>query len=647
MTASTVTSRLNDTALPKQTFIPLPFGAVTIDDGFWTPRIRTNRTQTIPLQYEILTRTGRIEALKLNWQPGMKPIPHIFWDSDVAKWLEAASYSLAQYPDPVLDSHLDEVIALIGASQQPDGYFNSYFLTVGKGKRWTNLRDAHELYCAGHLIEAAVAHYQATGKRSLLDIMCRYADHIGTVLGPRPDQKHGYCGHQEIELALVKLYRATGNDAYLRLSEYFVNERGKQPHYFDIEARLRGEDPADYWAKTYEYNQSIVQARDQTKITGHAVRAMYYFSAMADLAGELGDEGLLRACERLWDDLYTKNVYLTGGIGPSRHNEGLTRDYDLPNETAYAETCAAIGSVFWNHRMLQLNCDSRYADMMERALYNGVISGVALDGKLFFYENPVASRGGHHRKPWFDVACCPPNVARLLASLGGYIYAQSQSDIVVHLYVQGSGTFQIAGQTVTIQQTTNYPWEGTVDLRCVMDAPATFELRLRIPGWCHNARASVQGVPVDITTDHGYLRIERDWHPGDSVHLELDMPVERVYAHPDVQADEGHVALQRGPIVYCLESVDNAVPLNRIGLPDDSPLNVQFVPDLLDGIVMITGQAVVADTADGGHSLYRTQPPLWKTGEIKAIPYCVWDNREPGAMRVWLQSRPGTHPGEK
>ncbi len=643
MAASQHISQLTSTVLPKRSFIPLSFKDVIINDGFWLPRIRTNRTQTIPLQYEILKQTGRIEALKLNWQPGMKPIPHIFWDSDVAKWIEAASYSLAQYPDPALDSQIDAVIALIGASQQPDGYFNSYFLTVGKGKRWTNLRDAHELYCAGHLIEAAVAHYQATGKRSLLDIMCRYADHIGTVFGPRPDQKHGYCGHQEIELALVKLYHATDNEAYLRLSAYFVNERGKQPYYFDSEARQRGEDPADYWAKTYEYNQSIVPAREQTKVTGHAVRAMYYFSAMADLAGELGDEGLLRACERLWDDLYAKNVYLTGGIGSSRHNEGLTRDYDLPNETAYAETCAAIGSVLWNHRLLQLNCDGRYADMMERALYNGVISGVSLDGKLFFYENPLASRGDHHRKPWFDVACCPPNVARLLASLGQYIYAQSQSDIVVHLYVQGSGAFQIAGQTVTLKQATNYPWEGTIDLRCEMDRPATFGLRLRIPGWCHNARVNVQGAPVEMVTEHGYLRIERDWKPGDTVHLELDMPVERVYAHPDVIADEGHVALQRGPIVYCLESVDNAVPLNRVGLRPDTSLNTEFVPDLLDGVIVVKGQAVVADVSDWGQALYRTQPPVWNSAEFTAVPYCTWDNREPGQMRVWLQAQADSH----
>ncbi|HVO44621.1 MAG TPA: beta-L-arabinofuranosidase domain-containing protein [Aggregatilineales bacterium] len=623
---------------PQRTFIPPSLSDVVINDGFWAPRIRTNREHTIPLEYDICKRTGRIDALRLDWQPGMTPVPHIFWDSDTAKWIEAASYSLTQHPDPALDTLLDSVIALLGAAQQPDGYVNSYYLTVGKGKRWTNLRDNHELYCAGHLIEAAVAHFQATGKRSFLDIMCRYADYIGTVIGPLPDQKHGYCGHQEIELALVKLWRVTGNEDYRRLSQYFIDERGKQPHYFDLEARARGEDPADFWARTYEYNQSIVPAREQTKITGHAVRAMYYFSAMTDLAGEMGDEGLLRACERLWEDLCSKRLYITGGIGPSRHNEGFTRDYDLPNETAYAETCAAIGLVLWNHRMLQLNLDSRYADVMERALYNGVISGVALDGRSFFYENPLASSGDHHRQPWFDCACCPPNVARLLASLGQYIYAQSPSEIAVHLYVQGSGKFQIAGQTVTLKQVTNYPWDGTVGIQLEMAKPAAFALRLRIPGWCPQASVTVQGAPVELVTERDYLRLEREWNPRDRVVLELDMPIERVYAHPDVPADEGHVALQRGPIVYCLEGVDNAVPLNRIGLPQDSPLKAEFMPDLLGGVVVIKGQGVAAEASDWGSALYRSQPPVWKRCDIQAIPYCTWDNREPGPMRVWLQA---------
>jgi uncharacterized protein len=623
---------------PRRVYSPVPMTKVVIDDGFWTPRRRTVQEVTLPLQYELCQRTGRIDALKLQWQPWVQPVPHIFWDSDIGKWIEAASYSLAIKPDPELDASIDYAISLLGAAQQEDGYVNSYYLSVEKGKRWTNLRDNHELYCAGHLIEGAVAHYQATGKRSFLDIMCRYVDYIATVFGPNPDQKHGYDGHQEIELALVKLYHATGEEKYLCLSQFFIDERGKQPHFFDIEARERGEDPKDFWAKTYEYNQSIVPAREQTRIMGHAVRAMYYFSAMADLAGELGDESLLHVCEHLWEDLISKRMYITGGIGPSRQNEGFTREYDLGNETAYCETCASCGMVYWNHRMLQLTGNGRYADIMERALYNGVISGIALDGKNFFYENPLTSFGDHHRQEWFDVSCCPPNVARLLGSLGKYIYSSSDDTVAVHLYIQGTADLEIGEQTVKLKQTTNYPWDGTVNVQLDITQSAKFTVKLRIPGWYHKYQVSVNGVSIETSIDKGYISFQCEWRSGDTITLNLEMPVERVYAHPDVLADEGHVALQRGPIVYCLESVDHAVPINRVRLLSDATLRAEFVPDLLNGIVAIKGNAEYADSADWGASLYRTEPPQWKPCEITAIPYCYWDNREPGQMLVWLRS---------
>ncbi len=622
---------------PRRTFIPVPLTAVTIDDVFWSPRIRVNRERSIPHQYAQCQQTGRLDALRLQWKPG-QPIPHLFWDSDVAKWLEAASYSLATHPDPALDRLVDEVVALIASAQQPDGYLNSHFTAVEPEKRWTNLRDWHELYCAGHLIEAGVAHFEATGKRTLLDVVIRYADYIGTVFGPGPDQKRGYCGHQEIELALIRLYRVTGNRSYLTLSQYFIEERGRQPHYFDIEARARGEDPAAFWAKTYEYNQSHVPAREQTKVVGHAVRAMYYYSAMVDLAGELGDASLLETCERLWDDLCSRRMYVTGGIGPSRHNEGFTSDYDLPNETAYAETCAAIGLVFWSHRLLQLGCESRYADVMERALYNGVLSGVALDGETYFYENPLASLGQHHRQSFFDCACCPPNLARLLASLGGYIYTRSESDVAVHLYIQGSATLTVDGQEVTLRQQTDYPWEGTVHLTLDMAAPATFGLRLRIPGWCRAARLYVNGeaVALDDRMIDGYARIERAWQPDDRVTLALEMPIERVTAHPDLRQDAGQVALQRGPVVYCLEAVDHDRPLHRILLPASAGLAAQFRADLLDGVIVLIGQAAATDPSDWGDTLYRTKPASWVPCPITAIPYYTWDNRQAGQMRVWL-----------
>lgn len=621
---------------------PVSWKDVTIDDRFWSPRLRANREHTLPHIYRMSKETGRIDALRLNWKAGDVPVPHVFWDSDVAKWLEAASYSLATHPDAVLEGQVDEVIGLLAVAQQPDGYLNSHFSTVEPEKRWTNLRDLHELYCAGHLIEAAVAHFQATGKRSLLDILIRYADHIDSVFGPEPGKKRGYPGHEEIELALVKLYRVTGEQRYLRLSQYFVEERGRQPHYYDEEARLRSEDPAAYWAGSYQYNQSHFPVREQQEVTGHAVRAMYLYSAMTDLARELHDASLLATCKRLWQHLSSRRTYITGGIGSSPYNEGFSADYDLPNESAYAETCAAIGLVFWNFRLLQLECDARYADMLEAALYNSVLSGVSLDGESFFYDNPLASRGGHHRQGWFECACCPPNIARLLASLGQYIYAANGRDIAVHLYIQSSAQVKMGGQVVTLRQETDYPWNGTVTFQLAMDEPATFGLKLRIPGWCRHALLIVNDEEIDIASNlqQGYVRVERRWQTDDRVQLLLAMPVERMYTHPNVLQDAGRVALKCGPLVYCLESVDQAdqrVPLQRLLLPRDAKLSTHFEPELLDGVQVIRGSALIEDDADWGPTLYRSQPPTRHATAITAIPYYAWDNRQPGEMLVWLR----------
>lgn len=628
---------------------PIPFTSVKIDDEFWSPRQRINRERTLPIEYQQCKDTGRIDAFRLDWKPGQPNKPHIFWGSDVAKWIEAAAYSLATHPDPALDALLDEVIALIASSQQPDGYLNVYFTVVEPENRWTNLRDWHELYCAGHMIEAAVAHYQATGKHSLLDVVCRFADHIISLFGTGAGQKRGYCGHEEIELALVKLSRLTGDPKFLAQARYFIDERGRQPHYYDQEALSRGENPADFWAARglpadlrYSYLQAHLPVRDQREVTGHAVRAMYLYSAMADLAGESNDNSLLTALNALWEDVCTRKLYLTGGIGPSRHNEGFTQPYDLPNETAYAETCAAIGLVFWNHRMLQLDCDRRYADVVERALYNGVISGVSLDGEKFFYENPLASLGNHHRQAWFDCACCPPNLARILASLGGYIYSQNQTDLAVHLYVQGTGTAHLADQAVTIHQETRYPWEGAVTLTFDITSPATFGLKLRIPGWCRSACLSVNDEDIDLSgkdNQGGYTRLERLWKSGDRVRFEMDMPVERVYAHPDVRQDSGQVALQRGPLVYCLEQVDNPTPPGHIYLPQDGDLTAQFDPDMLEGMVTVHGTALTVDPSDWEGALYSTAPASLIPCTFTAIPYFAWDNRQPGPMRVWINEK--------
>jgi uncharacterized protein len=633
----------------RHRYTPLPLPHVTIADSFWAPRRTVNRERTIPHIYRQLLATGRIDAFRPDWNPDAETrrcgpwggSTVMFWDSDVAKWIEAASYSLATHPDPQLDGLLDEVIALIAQAQHADGYLNTWFTTIDPQDRWKNLRDWHELYCAGHLIEAAVAHYEATGKRTLLDVLCRYADHIGSMFGPGPGQKRGYCGHPEIELALVKLARATGERRYMELSRYFVDERGRQPHYFDQEARVRGDDPATFWARSYEYNQSHLPVREQPEVVGHAVRAVYLYSAMADLSAEYGDAGLLDACKRLWTHLTTKRTYVMGGIGASRSNEGFTSDYDLPNESAYAETCAAIGLIFWAHRMLQLDLDRRYTDVLELALYNAVLSGVSLDGEAFFYDNPLASTGTHHRQAWFNCPCCPPNLARLLASLGAYVYAQSETDAVVHLYIQGAGQFQIDGQRVTLRQETNYPWDSSVVLHVELERPASFGLRLRLPGWCAAPQVRVNGAKVDVSaaSEHGYLRIEREWQDGDQVALDLPMPVERVYAHPAVVANAGHVALRRGPFVYCLEQVDHVVPLHRIALPETADLTPRFAPDLLGGMVMLGGSGVALDDAGWDGVLYRRDRPTAQPCAITAIPYYAWDHREPGSMRVWIRSQ--------
>ncbi len=622
---------------------PLPFTQVRLSDRFWAPRIEVNRTVTLPKEYAMCESTGRIAAFDLRWKKGDPNPPHIFWDSDVAKWIEAAAYSLATHPDPELDALLDSVIARIAKAQRRDGYLNTHYIVferAGLDRRWTNLRDNHELYCAGHLIEAAVAHYQATGKRRLLDVVCRYADYIGSVFGRGRNKLRGYCGHEEIELALIKLYRATGEKRYLKLAHYFVDERGRRPHYFDIEARRRGEDPARFRFRTYEYNQSHLPVREQSVVAGHAVRAMYLYSAMADLANETGDESLLAACERIWHSVTDARMYLTGGIGPSASNEGFTVAYDLPDETAYAETCAAIGMVFWNHRLLQFDGDGKYADVMERALYNGTISGVSLDGARFFYENPLASRGDHHRQDWFDCACCPPNIARLIASVAGYFYSTSGDGDGIWAHLYASGRAEVNDWGVVIEQHTDYPWDGRVEFALKLERPRSFALYLRIPGWCDRYTLRVnRSIVPDPRPRNGYIAVEREWRSGDKVILDLDMPVRLIRANPNVRQMVGRVAIQRGPIVYCLESVDNPVtPLDRISLPLGMKWDVVHRQDLLGGVTILRGTARVDDASWGGGLYAPARPIARRPIEITAVPYCVWDNREPGEMRVWFRS---------
>jgi DUF1680 family protein len=630
----------------KRQLEPVPFTQVSLEDTFWAPRLEANRTVTLPHIYRQCEAAGRFSAFDLNFQrPVPSPIVLIFGDSDAAKWLEAASYALTTHPDPALEALVDGVADKIIHAQQSDGYLNTHFTVVQPEMRWRNLRDWHEMYCAGHLIEGAVAHYQATGQRKLLEALCRYADHIDATFGREPGKKRGYCGHPEIELALVKLYHATNNPRYLKLATYFIDERGKEPKYFTIEARERGEDPASFWAKTYEYCQAQVPVREQTKVVGHAVRAMYLFSAMADLAHENDDPTLLETCQRLWNNLITRRMYLTGGIGPSRHNEGFTEDYDLPDETAYAETCATIGLILWNHRMLQFAGESKYADVIERGLYNGFLSGLSLDGARFFYENPLASAGAHHRQSWFECPCCPPNVARVLASLGGYFYSTGPKDVWVHLFAQGKADLKVNGRKVVLRQMTKYPWEGVVKFEVGVAEPQTFTLHLRVPGWCERWSLHINGTLLTglAPAANGYLAVEREWRPGDSVEYRMEMPIQTVWAHPAVRYLQGRIALQRGPLVYCLEGVDHGgIGLDRIAIDPALVGSNQFAVEHQDrplgGVSLLHGKGCVVDEEGWDSVLYRHGRPSIKPMEITAIPYYAWDNRAPGEMRVWIRA---------
>ena len=628
------------------------FKNVSINSGFWKARLDTNRTATLPIEYEQLKQTGRLDAWKLEWKEGEPKKPHYFWDSDIAKWIEAVAYSLTTHPDPQLEKLVDEAIDDIEKAQQPDGYLNIYFTVVEPEKRWTNLRDWHELYCAGHLMEAAVAYFQATAKRKFLDVMCRYADYIDATFGQEAGKKRGYPGHEEIELGLVKLYRATGEKRYLKLSKFFIDERGQQPHYFDLEAKARNADPENFWARTYKYNQSHVPVRQQSEIVGHAVRACYLYSGMTDVATETGDESLLHACQRLWKNVTEKRMYITGGIGPSAQNEGFTFDYDLPNETAYAETCATISLIFWAHRMFHLDPDRRYIDVVERALYNGTLSGVAFDGQTFFYANPLAAYPGvnpyghrpldgkhYRRSEWFDCACCPPNIARLLSSLGEYVYSTGQHEIYTHLYLSSQANISLNDQTIQIDQQTNYPWEETIQLSIQPEQPTQFTLALRIPVWCREAVVKVNSQTLDVEgiIKRGYACIDRQWQAGDQVELTLPMPVERIEVHPNVRQDAGRIALQRGPIVYCLEEMDNGQNLADVVIPRDSELSVNFDSDLFGGVASIKGKALRRKPQNWQEGLYRPVGSTPTEFTFTAIPYCFWANRESGEMRVWIR----------
>ena len=587
---------------PLKMIEQIDFSHVKINDNFWSPRLSKHVSATLPVCIDqIENQTGRIRNFE-NAAKGEGEHSGIFFDdSDAYKALEGMAYSLINNPDPELEKKADEWIDKFAAAQQPDGYINTFYTLTGLDKRWTNM-DKHEMYCAGHMIEAGVAYYQATGKRKLLDVCIRMTDHMMSQFGP--GKRHWVPGHEEIELALVKLYQTTQEQKYLDFAYWLLEERGHGHGTMGDEGKW---DPV--------YYQDIVPVRQLTDISGHAVRCMYLYCGMADVAALKNDTGYIAAMDRLWDDVVHRNMYITGGIGSSRDNEGFTEDYDLPNLDAYCETCASVGMVLWNQRMNQLTGDSKYIDVLERSLYNGALAGISLGGDRFFYVNPLESKGDHHRQEWYGCACCPSQLSRFLPSIGNYIYASSDDALWVNLYIGNTGQIRIGETDILLTQETDYPWDGSVKLTISTSQPLEKEIRLRIPDWCKTYDLSINGKRINVPKEKGYAVI-KDWKSQDVIALDMDMPVEIVAADPHVKENFDKRAIQRGPLVYCMEEIDNPEYFDQIQLSPSTTFQTAFVSDILNGIKTIKTNG-------------RAQSATF-------IPYYAWDNRKAGKMRVWI-----------
>ena len=632
---------------------------IHVTDPFWRGMMEKIRTHVIPYQWEALN--DRVEGAEPSHcirnfeiaagraQGEFKGF--VFQDSDLYKWLEAVAYSLAWHPDPALEQLADEAVALICAAQQEDGYLDTYYIINGLEKRFTNLKDNHELYCLGHMTEAAIAYYSATGKDAFLKAVLRNVDCVDGIFGPAEEGKlPGYPGHEILEMALMRLYEVTGDEKHKRLAKFFIDERGKQPLFFE-EEWIRAGRPVQWDRRpiNFDYHQAARPVREQAEAIGHAVRAVYLYSGMASVAKETRDNSLYRACDAIWENIRTKQSYITGAIGQSNHGEAFTYDYDLPNGTAYAETCAQIGLVFFARRMLEICPDSRYSDLMERALFNGVISGMSLDGKSFFYVNPLEAipeaskkdplRKEHvkvQRQKWFGCACCPPNVARLLASVGTYAYTLREDALFTHLYLGGELDATLSGNPVKIKLEGNYPWEGDIRVSFAMKKETRFTYALRIPGWCRAWKLSLNGQEAAYTMENGYALMDRIWRDGETLTLTLDMPGTLVESDPRVRENIGQVAVQRGPVVYCLEEEDNGPDLHAVFIKGDTELSGQFEPALLGGVYTLTAGGLRLDIP-GHKGLYApARPPEYRPVRLKWIPYFVWANRSEGEMRIWI-----------
>lgn len=631
----------------------VPFTQVSFTDQFWLPRIQTNRTVTIPASFERCESTGRVKNFIMAAQKqGKFCTRYPFDDTDIYKTIEGASFSLALYPDPILEAYIDSLITIIANAQEPDGYLytsrtiNPAVVHSWSGKeRWEKERElSHELYNAGHLYEAAVAHFMATKKRNLLDIAVKNANLVCSVFGP--GKRSVAPGHEVVEMGLVKLYRVTAKKEYLSTAKFFIEARG---HYTGYDPKSN-----DPW-KNGAYWQDHLPVVQQEEAIGHAVRAGYLYAAMADVAALTGDDSLLRAVDKIWNNLVEKKLYVQGGAGAIGNGERYGNNYELPNATAYNETCAAIANVYWNHRMFLLHGDAKYMDLLEKILYNGLLSGIGLDGKSFFYTNAMQITNGFKhadielsRSGWFECSCCPTNLVRLIPSIPGYVYAQKDDNVFVNLFINGTAKFNVNKQPIQITQQNQYPWDGDLGFIIQTNTPNAFTLRIRIPGWAQQAMPSqlywfantsaasqipikVNGQPIEYVMENGYALIKRTWKKGDQVNLSLPMEIRKVKADTNLTDNIGKLALQRGPIVYCAEWADNNGKVANLLLPESSSLTATFKPDLLQGVTVLQGE-LPAVIIENGNSIFTRKQPF------TAIPYYSWANRGQGEMTVWFPS---------